>query len=95
MNFIMPGAACIALLTVSPMAFAQTLPPASPLTPINNEIAAAKSQTEPEDLKQMKRTKWIVTSVERDGKTVPAQYGQRKGDIITFRMDDAGNNVFG
>ncbi len=50
---------------------------------------------DPKDLKQMKASKWIVVSVERDGKTVPAQYGQRVGDIIGFEMDTTGQPIFG
>ena len=50
---------------------------------------------ETKDLGRLKQSKWIVTSVERDGKTVPAQYGQRKGDVIEFKMDDNGLPIFG
>lgn len=40
------------------------------------------------DLKALKKGKWIVISVERDGKTLPAQFGQKPGDIITFKTKD-------
>lgn len=47
------------------------------------------------DLRSMQLTKWIVVSVERDGETVPAQYGQKVGDIISFEMDNTGQPIFG
>ena len=36
------------------------------------------------DFKLLKKTKWIVTEVERDGDAIPAQFGQKEGDIITL-----------
>lgn len=44
--------------------------------------------TESKDLKALKKGKWIVVSVERDGETIPAQFGQKPGDIITFKTEN-------
>ncbi len=83
----------IVLILLSHAAAAQENPFAPLPRPQNP--AAGEAREEPEDLKRMKQTKWIVTNVERDGQTIPAQYGQREGDIIAFKMDEAGNTIFG
>lgn len=44
-------------------------------------------QKEPEDLQEMKKGKWIVTFVKRDGAITPAQFGQKIGDVITFKTN--------
>lgn len=63
--------------------------------PASNQ-AAFVSADDPKDLRLMKQTKWIVVSVKRDGETVPAQYGQKVGDVISFRMEkDTGQVIFG
>ncbi len=34
---------------------------------------------------------WLVTSIERDGILIPAQFGQRVGDVINFGLKDPFN----
>ena len=88
--------ACIALISIGSTATGQENPFLPQPGPRQIPEAGGQSEkSEPEDLKLMKRSKWVVTSVERDGQTVPAQYGQRKGDVISFKMDDTGNTMFG
>jgi|GEM_PF-3103380 hypothetical protein len=52
--------------------------------PTNDNVVSKDSG----DIKALKKGKWIVVSVERDGQTVPAQFGQKPGDIITFKTRD-------
>ena len=47
--------------------------------------AASEALEESNDLKLLKEGKWVVTAIERGGETIPAQFGQKEGDIITFQ----------
>ena len=58
------------------------------LLPINEEAKATG------DLAILKESKWKVVEVRRDGATLPAQFGQQPGDVITFD-NDAAATVFG
>lgn len=95
MKRVVPRSVCIVILAITG-AVGQDAPLGrGPRQSLEPNPALAETTEEPEDLKQMRRTKWVVTSVQRDGKTVPAQYGQRVGDVIEFKMDDSGKFVLG
>ena len=48
--------------------------------------AVADSWMQSDDAQKLKSQKWIVRSVTRDGDTLPAQIGQKVGDVIEFRI---------
>ena len=60
----------------------------------SGEVNITDASEESEDLEVLKQGKWIVVSVERDGKTIPGQFGQKPGDIITFKTGN-GHIMFG
>ena len=53
------------------------------VTEPTTESSAESDTTEDPDFPQL-MGKWIVTSVEHDGKWTPAQIGQKPGDIISI-----------
>ena len=72
------GAMLCAAAMVSPATAQKTFDVSSMLN-----IEAADDESS--DLKRMKEGTWIVVSVQRDGETVPTQFGQKPGDVITFK----------
>ena len=54
----------------------------------------AEQQEESGDLAILKESKWQVVEVKRDGETLPAQFGQKPGDVISFDNEDNAT-VFG
>lgn len=57
-------------------------------TKLNTIIESSDSQ-ELDSMNEMDlakfQSKWIVTSVERDGEVIKAQFGQQVGDVIDFK----------
>ncbi len=61
---------------------------------LSNSLSVNSAESDFGDLKTLKDGKWEVVKVERDGDTVPAQFGQQPGDVISFNTKN-GLTVFG
>lgn len=82
-------------LLIAQSAFSQQLDVVKRALNVNSpDNTNAPEQEDTGDLKHLKDGKWIVDSVERDGNTVPGQFGQKPGDIITFDTKN-GLTIFG